>query len=51
VYNGIEIYISALDSIEIAHDGNSALMGGGTYQDQVVKHLAAHGKATCESLA
>ena len=50
VYNGIEIYISALNSIEIALDGNSALMGGGTYQDQVITYLAAHGKTTCETL-
>ena len=47
VYNGIEIYINALNSIEIAEDGESALMGGGTYQDQVVNYLAAHGKVTC----
>lgn len=47
VFNGIEIYISSLNSIEIAEDGKSALMGGGTYQDQVVKYLAAHGKVTC----
>ena len=46
VYNGIEIYINALNSIEIAEDGESALMGGGTYQDQVVNHLAAYGKVT-----
>lgn len=50
VYNGIEIYVSALNSIEIALDGNSALMGGGTYQDQVVTYLAAHGKTACETL-
>ena len=47
VYNGIEIYINALNSIEIAEDGKSALMGGGTYQDQVVNYLAARNKVTC----
>ncbi|KAK0507960.1 hypothetical protein JMJ35_009849 [Cladonia borealis] len=46
VYNGIEIYIHALNSIEIAENGESALMGGGTYQDQVVNYLAAYGKVT-----
>ena len=29
VYGGIEIYIRALDGIQISEDGNSALMGGG----------------------
>ena len=47
VYNGIEIYINVLNNIEIAEDGKSALMGGGTYQDQVVNYLAAYGKVTC----
>ena len=47
VYNGIEIYIHALNSMEIAENGESALMGGGTYQDQVVNYLAAYGKVTC----
>lgn len=47
VFNGIQIHIGSLNSIEIAEDGKSALMGGGTYQDQVVKYLAAHGKVTC----
>lgn len=47
VYNGIEIYINALNSINIAEDGESASMGGGTYQDQVVNYLAAYGKVTC----
>lgn len=47
VYNGIEIYVNALNSITIAEDGESASMGGGTYQNQVVNYLAAYGKVTC----
>ena len=47
VYNGIEIYIRALDSIQLSEDGNSALMGGGVYQDQLVNYLWDHGKVSC----
>ncbi len=46
VKNGINIYVRALDSIKIAEDGKSALMGGGTYVDEVINELAAHGKVS-----
>lgn len=45
VYNGIQIYIRALDDIEVSEDGNSASMGGGVYQDQLVNYLFDRGKA------
>lgn len=48
VYNGIEIYVRALDSMKISADGNSALMGGGVYQDQFVNYLWDHGKISCQ---
>ena len=47
VYNGIAIYIRALDSMKIAEDGNSAYMGGGVYQDQFVNYLWDRGKISC----
>ncbi len=47
VYNGIEIYIRALESMRISEDGNSAVMGGGVYQDQFVNFLFDHGKVSC----
>lgn len=47
VYNGIQIYIRALDDIEVSEDGNSASMGGGVYQDQLVNYLFDRGKAAC----
>lgn len=50
VNNGIEIYIRALDSIQISEDGNSALMGGGVYQDQLVNYLWDHGKVSCAQI-
>lgn len=45
VYHGISIYVSALNSTSIDETGNSATLGGGTYADQVIKFLAAQGKA------
>ena len=33
--------------MKIAEDGNSALMGGGVYQDQLVNYLWDHGKVAC----
>lgn len=47
IYNGIEIYIRTLDSIQISEDGNSAVMGGGVYQDQFVNYLWDQGKVSC----
>ena len=44
VKNGVKIYVHALSSTQVAADGRSALLGGGTYVDEVVKELALHGK-------
>ncbi|KAG8526291.1 uncharacterized protein KY384_000284 [Bacidia gigantensis] len=44
VDGGISIYIRNLDSIEVAEDGQSASMGGGVFQDQVVRYLFERGK-------
>ena len=35
-----------LTSIQIAADGNSAVMGGGVYVDEIVRTLDAKGKVT-----
>lgn len=42
--HGISIYVRAFDEIEIATDGNSARLGGGTYVDQSIRAFAARGK-------
>lgn len=47
VKNGINIYVRALDTIKIGHDGDSALMGGGTYVEDVITALSAQGKISC----
>lgn len=44
VKQGVNIYVHAFDTIEVAADGNSALLGGGTYVDLVLKTLAQHNK-------
>ncbi|KAI4143665.1 MAG: hypothetical protein LQ341_002854, partial [Variospora aurantia] len=44
--HGINIHIRSLDSITFAEDGQSAVLGGGVYSDQVIRSLAARGKAT-----
>lgn len=44
--HGISINLQALDSIEIATDGNSALLGGGVYTAQVIEYLWKYGKVT-----
>ena len=46
VRHGISIYVNALDSISIDKGGNTATLGGGTFQDQVVRYLDSHGKAS-----
>ena len=48
--HGISIYINALDSISINKDSNTATLGGGTYQDQLVRFLDSHGKASRDDL-
>lgn len=47
-HHGISIYIRALDKIEVAQDGKSALVGGGAYVDEAIRTFAAHGKASCK---
>lgn len=44
VKRGVNIYVNALESIEVAADHNSALLGGGTYVDIVIRELAIYGK-------
>ncbi|MCJ1478900.1 hypothetical protein MMC13_007584 [Lambiella insularis] len=44
--NGIEIHINVLNSISINSDGNSALIGGGIYNDEIIEYLWDHGKAS-----
>ncbi|KAI4228590.1 MAG: hypothetical protein L6R36_001543 [Xanthoria steineri] len=42
--HGISIYLDNFDSITIASDGQSAILGGGVSADQLIKALAAKGK-------
>lgn len=44
--NGIEIHIRALDKIAIAKDGNSAVVGGGVYNAELIPTLWSNGKAS-----
>lgn len=44
--NGIEINIRVLDQIIISADGTSAFMGGGVYDDQVMRTLWNAGYVT-----
>ena len=46
VKGGIQINLRQLRNITIAEDGNSAILGGGVYNDDVVSALAAVGKAS-----
>lgn len=44
---GIEIWMNALNTVEIAADGKSAKIGGGTLSKTVTDSLWAAGKQTC----
>ena len=44
IKKGVNIYVHALNGIQVAADGQSALLGGGTYLDEVIKELALHDK-------
>ena len=46
VQNGIEIWLNQLDSIEIAEDDNSAVLGGGVYINPLINELAKYNKVT-----
>jgi hypothetical protein len=46
VQNGIEIWLNQLDSIEVAEDGNTAVLGGGVYISPVINELAKYKKVT-----
>ncbi|KAI4122689.1 MAG: hypothetical protein LQ338_005671, partial [Usnochroma carphineum] len=46
VNHGIQINLRRLRDITIAKDGNSATLGGGVHNDDVVSALAAQGKAS-----
>ena len=46
VKNGIQIHLRQLNTIAIAQDGNSATLGGGLYNAEIVNALDAVGKAS-----
>jgi hypothetical protein len=46
---GVEIYLDQLSSVEVAADGKSAKIGGGTMSKTVVDELWAAGKQAGES--
>lgn len=47
--NGIEIHIRALNDITIKGDGNSATVGGGAYNQELISYLWGQGKASGKS--
>ena len=47
-HNTIEIHIRALNSITLNSDGNSASVGGGTYNQEIIDYTWSHGKASGE---
>jgi hypothetical protein len=49
--HGIEIYMNQLQSVEIAKDGKTAKIGGGTQSKAVTDKLWAAGKQTGKSTA
>ena len=48
IKNGVLIKLQNLNTIDIAEDGKSALLGGGVYVDQVLEKLAIRNKVTSE---
>ena len=46
IKNGVLIKLRNLNTIDIAEDGKSALLGGGAYVDQVLEKLAVKNKVT-----
>ena len=46
VKKGIQINLRQLKNITIAQDGNSATLGGGVYNDEIVNALDAVGKSS-----
>lgn len=48
--NGIEIWLTQLNSIEVSEDGNTAVLGGGVYIKEVIDELAKHKKVAGQSL-
>jgi hypothetical protein len=46
LHGGIEIWLNQLSSVEIAQDGATAKIGGGTLSKTVTDSLWAHGKQT-----
>lgn len=47
-HNTIEIHIRALNSITLNSDGNSASVGGGSYNQEIIDYTWSHGKASGE---
>ena len=45
-HNAIEIHIRALNSITLNSDGNSASVGGGTYNQEIIDYTWSNGKAS-----
>lgn len=50
VHHGIEIWLSQLTSIEVAEDGNTAVLDGGVYVKEVIDELAEYKKVTGMSI-
>lgn len=48
---GIEIYLSQLNSVQVAADGQTATIGGGTLAINVTNELWAVGKQTGKPMA
>jgi hypothetical protein len=44
VRHGLEIWLAKLNSIEVAEDGNTAVLGGGVYIKEVIDKLAKYKK-------
>ncbi|ORY63307.1 uncharacterized protein BCR38DRAFT_475286 [Pseudomassariella vexata] len=46
VQGGIEIWVTKLDTVTISEDGNTAVVGGGSYVESMISALAEYGKAS-----
>lgn len=45
-HNAIEIHIRALNNITLNSDGNSATVGGGAYNQEIIDYTWSRGKAS-----
>ncbi len=46
VKNGIQIHVRTLNQVEISPDGNSASVGGGSYNQELIDATWSKGKAS-----